>query len=111
METLNRCVSSAVLLQRIARGSIQRPIFREMLAQAKEDAKIENQLKILQRKLAEAEKLRKEEQKRRIEAEKRAAAGGGAVVVTDDEALRTVSEEGEEKKTEDDDALIHESRE
>jgi len=111
MQTLSRCVSSAVLLQRIARGSIQRPIFREMLAQAKEDAKIENQLKILQRKLAEAEKLRKEEQARRIEAEKRAAASGGAVVVTDDEALRTVSEGGEEKKTEDDDALIHESRE
>ena len=103
MSMLKRCISSVINIQRIVRGSIQRPIYREMLAQAKEDAKIENQLKILQRKLAAAEKSRKEEQQRRIEAESRIAAGGSTVITE-------LSPSNEEKKVEDD-ALIHESNE
>lgn len=59
--------NAAVLIQAIARGSIQRPKFREELAEKIEEAKLENQLKSLQRKLEEAEA-------RRIEAEQKAAA-------------------------------------
>ena len=104
MFMLKKCIHSAILLQRIMRGAIQRPIFKQMLEQAKEDAKIENQLKILQRKLAEAEYSRKEEEKRRIEAEAKVAGMGNVSQAIDDISAH------EEKKS-DDDALIHESNE
>ncbi|KAI2489593.1 myosin-kinesin ATPase superfamily-like protein [Fragilaria crotonensis] len=53
-------------VEAMARGAIQRPRFRFELKERQEEAKLENQLKILQRKLEEAEL-------RRIEAEKKAA--------------------------------------
>ena len=101
---LKRCMSSTIILQRVMRGAIQRPIFKVMLEQAKEDAKIENQLKILQQKLAEAERSRIEEKTRRIEAEDRVAGFGNVNQNLD------VSSAHEEKKS-DDNALIHESNE
>mmetsp|Transcript_14165 Transcript_14165/g.20880 ORF Transcript_14165/g.20880 Transcript_14165/m.20880 type:complete len:1338 (+) Transcript_14165:175-4188(+) len=62
---LKKSVKSAAIIQAMVRGSIQRPIFRKQLKEAREEAKLENQLKALQRKLEEAEA-------RRIEAEQRA---------------------------------------
>lgn len=54
---------AAVAIERIARGSIQRPKFRVALHEKREEAKLENQLRTLQKKLEEAEQ-------KRIEAEK-----------------------------------------
>lgn len=112
MDMLKSCISCAIIIQKMSRGAIQRPIYRAMLAQAAEDAKVENQLKILQRKLAEAEARRKEEKKRRIEAEKKIAAGAGAATIPQ----AAVVNDGEEKKSdgptaEQQEALIHESGE
>jgi myosin V len=58
---------AVIVLQALARGSIQRPRFRQRLYEKREETKLENQLKLLQQKLEEAER-------RRIEAEERAAA-------------------------------------
>jgi myosin V len=58
---------AVIILQALARGSLQRPRYRERLLEKREETKLENQLKVLQRKLEEAER-------RRIEAEERAAA-------------------------------------
>jgi len=66
--------SAAVKIQAFARGARQRPLYREALAEALEEAKLENQLKTLQRKLEEAEE-------KRIQAEKRAEEGGGKTVI------------------------------
>lgn len=62
---LRRHREAARSIQKIARGSIQRPKFRKALHEKREEAKLENQLRALQKKLEEAEK-------RRIEAEKSA---------------------------------------
>mmetsp|Transcript_25821 Transcript_25821/g.32537 ORF Transcript_25821/g.32537 Transcript_25821/m.32537 type:complete len:511 (-) Transcript_25821:232-1764(-) len=66
--------NAAVKIQACARGARQRPLYRQALAEAIEEAKLENQLKTLQRKLEEAEA-------RRIEAEKRAEEGATKTVV------------------------------
>ena len=65
---------AAIKIQAIAKGARQRPLYRAALAEALEEAKLENQLKTLQRKLEEAEQ-------RRIEAEKRAEEGVTKTVV------------------------------
>ena len=67
---------AAVVIQAMARGAIQRPRFRFELKERQEEAKLENQLKILQRKLEEAEL-------KRIEAEKKAAERPPAVYSAD----------------------------
>jgi myosin V len=59
--------SAAVIIQKIARGALQRPKYRVALFEKREEAKLENQVRALQRKLEEAEK-------RRLEAEKKAEA-------------------------------------
>ena len=59
-------IRAAVVIQAVARGAIRRPRFRNELKERREEAKLENQLKTLQRKLEEAEF-------RRMEAEKKAA--------------------------------------
>merc|ERR1712038_1435987 len=66
--------NAAIKIQACARGARQRPLYRQALAEAIEEAKLENQLKTLQRKLEEAEA-------RRIEAEKRAEEGATKTVV------------------------------
>ena len=66
MVSLKRSRDASVKIQAQLRGAIQRPIYRKELAEAIEEAKLENQLKSLQRKLEEAEA-------KRIDAEKKAA--------------------------------------
>lgn len=66
--------AAAVKIQACAKGSRQRPLYRKALAEAIEEAKLENQLKTLQKKLEEAEA-------RRIEAEKRAEEGAAKTVI------------------------------
>jgi myosin-5 len=66
--------NAAIVIQRIARGAIQRPRFRKDLEEKREEAKLENQLKALQRKLEEAEE-------KRLEAERRAAEKPKEVIV------------------------------
>jgi len=78
---------SIVRIQACMRGAIERPRYRKSLAEAIEEAKLENQIRTLQRKLEEAEE-------RRIEAEKKAEEGVKTVVV-----YQTV-DNGEEKKAE-----------
>jgi myosin-5 len=67
--------TSAICIQCMTRGALQRPKYRVALVESVEEAKLENQLKSLQRKLVEAEQRRVEAEKRAQEA---AAAGGGA---------------------------------
>jgi hypothetical protein len=67
--------NAAIRVQAIARGSIQRPRFREAMKERREEAKLENQLKTLQRKLEEAEQ-------KRVEAEKRAAEKPKEIIIT-----------------------------
>lgn len=74
---LKLSVAATVRIQACVRGSIQRPIYRKALAEAIEEAKLENQLKTLQKKLEEAES-------KRIEAEKKAEEGAKTVVVYKD---------------------------
>lgn len=62
---LKQHVRAAVVVQRIVRGAIQRPKYRKALHEKREEAKLENQVLALQKKLEEAEQ-------RRIEAEKHA---------------------------------------
>jgi myosin heavy subunit len=66
--------SAAVKIQACVKGARQRPLYRAALLEAVEEAKLENQLKTLQRKLEEAEAKRKE-------AEKRAEEGATKTVV------------------------------
>lgn len=96
VENLRKSLKATIQIQRIMRGALQRPKFRAALHERREEAKLENQLLALQRKLEEAEKARAEAEKKaeeraraRIEAEKKAA----------EEAQKTI-EVTEEKKNE-----------
>jgi myosin V len=80
--------SAAVRIQKIARGAIQRPRFRAALVERREEAKLENQVLALQRKLEEAEK-------RRVEAEKKAEA---SVVAATNVAASKVLAQDEKKE-------------
>jgi len=77
----NKQRKAAVVIQAIARGAIQRPKYRVALHQFKEDQKLENQVRALQRKLEEAEE-------RRLEAER----------LAEEKARKAVEEYREEKK-------------
>ncbi|KAL3941229.1 MAG: hypothetical protein SGBAC_004375 [Bacillariaceae sp.] len=68
--TMKRCT---IVIQKVTRGAIQRPKYRESLLNKREEAKLENQLAALQRKLEEAEV-------KRVEAEKRGEAKATAAV-------------------------------
>lgn len=57
---LRSFVAATVLIQAFVRGSLQRPKYRQALIDKKEEAKLENQLRALQRKLEEAEAKRLE---------------------------------------------------
>lgn len=94
--SFKKSLRAAVAIQAIARGAIQRPRFRDNLIERREEAKLENQLKTLQRKLEEAEQ-------RRIEAEKKAAEKPKEIVIVrEQEKPKPVDpvEEEEEKKNE-----------
>ena len=62
---LKRNVKAAVVVHRIVRRALQRPKFCAELLEKREEAKLENQVFALQRKLVEAEE-------RRLDAERRA---------------------------------------
>jgi len=80
---------AAATIQAAARGAIQRPIYRQEKAEAVENAKLENQIKILHRKLEEAEE-------RRIAAEKLAAESSTERQTT--VVYRDINGESEEEK-------------
>lgn len=82
MKRLKQCKTAIIKIQACVRGSIQRPIYRKALAEAIEEAKLENQLKSLQKKLEEAEA-------KRVEAEKKAEEGAKTVVVYKKDAEAT----------------------
>jgi myosin V len=64
------CVAASVPIQAMVRGAVQRPKYRQALIDKKEESKLENQLRTLQRKLEEAEQRRHQAEK---DAEERAA--------------------------------------
>uniref|UniRef100_A0A7S4I1U7 Myosin motor domain-containing protein n=2 Tax=Odontella aurita TaxID=265563 RepID=A0A7S4I1U7_9STRA len=86
MALLKRSVEAVVRIQSQARGSRQRPLYREALKEFKEGQKLENQLMVLQRKLEEAEA-------KRVEAERKAEEVPEPVVV-----YREPEKEKEEEK-------------
>jgi myosin-5 len=65
--------AASIVIETMVRGSLQRPKYRQALKEKKEEAKLENQLVALQKKLEEAET-------KRIEAEKEAEARAAAAV-------------------------------
>jgi myosin-5 len=73
--TLKKCRTAAIVVQAIIRGALQRPKFQTALIEKREEAKLENQVVALQRKLEEAET-------RRIDAER----------LAEERARRTIEE-------------------
>jgi len=69
----NKMKVCTIVIQAMVRGALQRPKYREALLNKNEEAKLENQLVALQRKLEEAEA-------KRMEAEKKAEAKANAAV-------------------------------
>jgi len=55
---LKKNVNASVILQSTVRGALQRPKFRKAMKERQEEAKLENQLKVLQKKLEDAEAAR-----------------------------------------------------
>jgi len=68
---LRTAIDAAIVIQSMVRGCLQRPKYKQALFEKKEEAKLENQLQALQKKLEEAEAKRLEAEK---EAEGRVAA-------------------------------------
>mmetsp|Transcript_46968 Transcript_46968/g.69543 ORF Transcript_46968/g.69543 Transcript_46968/m.69543 type:complete len:1350 (+) Transcript_46968:350-4399(+) len=105
---LVKCVSAVVIVQKIARGSIQRPKYVEMVKEAEAEAKVNAKVHALQKRLAEAEMKWLQSEKLRKQAE-------GKVADTASAPAATVDEAGEEKKVEiisaQQHALIDESKE
>lgn len=85
---------AAVAVQKIVRGALQRPKYRVALVEKREEAKLENQVLALQRKLEEAEK-------RHVEAEKKAEEKARQTIETYKETGRNLDEEkkADEKST------------
>jgi len=94
MVSLKRSREASVKIQAQLRGAIQRPIFRKELAEAIEEAKLENQLKSLQRKLEEAEAKRIDAEKKAEEAAEQKA----KEVIVYKEAPAAAAKEEEEPK-------------
>mmetsp|Transcript_37818 Transcript_37818/g.55694 ORF Transcript_37818/g.55694 Transcript_37818/m.55694 type:complete len:1372 (+) Transcript_37818:176-4291(+) len=111
---LKRAISATAIIQAMARGAIQRPIFKIQLAEHIENQKLENKLQLLQKKLEEAEQRRNEaEQKAETTATEAAKAMAEnkanaqtttktetVVVYRDSPQSKKSDEEGEEKKNE-----------
>jgi myosin-5 len=83
---------ATIVVQTMVRGSLQRPKYRQALIDKKEEAKLENQLRSLQRKLEEAED-------HRVAAEKEAEERAKAAIEKYKEKEEKAKEE-EEKKDE-----------
>lgn len=58
-----RAIGATIVIQAMIRGCLQRPKYKEALEEKREEAKLENQLRSLQRKLEEAESKRLEAEK------------------------------------------------
>lgn len=56
-------INATIIVQTMVRGCLQRPKYRQALEEKKEEAKLENQLRSLQKKLEEAESKRHEAEK------------------------------------------------
>ena len=76
--------AAAIVVQTMVRGALQRPKFRAALHEKREEAKLENQVRALQRKLEEAEQRRIEAEKN-IEARAREAMEELALAGTEEE--------------------------
>ena len=70
---LTKCKSASTTMQKIVRGALQRPKYRQALKEAAEEARVNSKLAALQKRLQEAEMKFFQADKMRIEAEKRAA--------------------------------------
>jgi hypothetical protein len=66
-------ISSAIEIQKIWRGSLQRPVYRTMLAEAEEEARVNSKIAALQKRLADAEMKWIKADKARIQAENKAS--------------------------------------
>lgn len=88
---LKKHIAAAILIQATARGAIQRPKYQADIIEKREEAKLENRLKTLQRKLEEAEAAR-------VEAEKRAQESAKTVVVYREAPREDQGESAEEKE-------------
>ncbi|GAX22532.1 hypothetical protein FisN_14Hh155 [Fistulifera solaris] len=107
VDSLRQSRKATIQIQRIMRGAIQRPKFRAALHERREEAKLENQLRALQRKLEEAEQARVEAERK---AEERARARIEAEAKAAEEAKLKAAEEAEEKKNDpvdDDESAVH----
>ena len=69
---LVKCKEAAIMIEKIARGAIQRPKYRQALKEAEEEARVNSKLAALQKRLKEAEMKWIQADKQRIAAEKRA---------------------------------------
>lgn len=73
---LQKKKEAAVYIQKMTRGAIQRPIYKQLKVEAAEEARVNSKLAALQKRLADAEMKWIQADKARIEAEKKAAAYG-----------------------------------
>ena len=74
--------SSAIMIQKIWRGALQRPVYRAMVAEAAEEARVNTKIAALQKRLADAEMKWIKADKARIHAEKKNS-------IVDDEEKKT----------------------
>jgi len=65
--------NAAIIIQKISRGSMQRPKYKILLKEAAEEARVNSKLAALQKRLADAEMKWIQADKARIAAEKKAA--------------------------------------
>jgi len=113
---LLKCKDAAVVIEKTARGAIQRPKYRQALKEAEEEARVNSKLAALQKRLKEAEMKWIQADKQRIAAEKRAESisDGTAPALPAVPSTPTTHAEEEEKKTDfspNQQALITESNE
>lgn len=101
------------MIQKIWRGALQRPLYRKLLKEAEEEARVNTKLAALQKRLADAEMKWIMADKARMEAEKRAAGGVGGGGDTSGAITEILDEKKEEEespeKPEDQKALLDES--
>ena len=71
--TLATSKAASVSIQRIWRGAIQRPLYRRMLREAEEEARVNAKIGALQKRLKEAERKWIEAEKAKVVAERRAS--------------------------------------
>lgn len=88
---------AAIIVQTAIRGALQRPKYRQALQDKKEEAKLENQLMLLQRKLEEAEAKREQAER---EAESRAKAALEQQIRQKEEQLRQAELQAQSKEIE-----------